>query len=86
MNQVLTEAQELRLFAEERLTVHFTQINEHENLDKEYHKRIFNQHLITYIEELNNKCREISGGDCERGHKSLHAVIDEYQHKFLSRY
>jgi hypothetical protein len=86
MNQVLTEAQELRQFAEERLEAHLTEINQHGNIEKEQRKRVFNQHLITFIDELNYKCREISGGDCEGGNKSLHGIIDEYQHKFLSRY
>ena len=86
MNQVMTEAQELRQFAEERLAAHLAAVNENESGDKEQRRRVFNHQLITYIDELNHKCREISGADCERGNRSLHGVIDEYQHKFLSRY
>ena len=86
MNQALTEAQELRRFAEERLEAHLAEINQFGNTEKEHRKRVFNQHLISFIDELNHKCREISGENCEGGNKPLHGVIDEYQHKFLSRY
>jgi hypothetical protein len=88
MNHTLTEVHELRQFAEERLAAHLNLINTNTspNEGKEYRRRIFNEHLIVYIDELNQKCKEISGGDCEGGSKSLHTIVNEFQNKFMSQY
>lgn len=88
MNHTLTEVQELRQFAEERLTAHINLIdtNTAPEEGKEHRKRVFNEHLIMYIDELNQKCKEISGGNCEGGSKSLHAIVNEYQNKFMTQY
>jgi len=86
MNQTLTETQELRQYAEERLEAHLEQIRVYEFADKDHRRKVFNQQLIVFIDELNHKCREINGEDCDGGNKSLYSVIDEYQHKFLHQY
>jgi hypothetical protein len=89
MNHTLTEVLELREFAEERLAAHLSQVNDLTGsgaADKEYRKRIFNEHLIMYIDELNAKCREINGGDCDGRFKSLYALINEYQNRFMANY
>ncbi|NII28577.1 hypothetical protein HB364_26070 [Pseudoflavitalea sp. X16] len=83
MNQTLSEVLELREYAEERLTAHMAGVNAAEGEDR---KRRFNEHLIRYIDELNAKCKEINGGDYDGRYKSLYALINEYQHKFMSRY
>ncbi len=86
MYQTLTEVQELHDYAEERLADHFSHINEVPEEDKEQRKRIYNERLINYIDELNNKCRELYGVDCNGGNKSLHHVINDFQNKFISQY
>ena len=89
MNQTLTEVLELRQFAEERLAAHLSQVNDLAApgaADREYRKKIFNEHLIMYIDELNAKCREINGSDCDGRFKSLYALINEYQNRFMVKY
>jgi hypothetical protein len=87
MNQALTEIQDLRMFAEERLAAHIAEINAAGGTDnKEHRKKIFNEHLIRYIEELNERCRDVHGVDCDGVNKSYYAVINEYQDRFMARY
>lgn len=83
MNQTLSEVLELREYAEERMAAHLAEVNAAEGDDR---KRVFNEHLIKYIDELNAKCKEINGEDCEGRFKSSYALINEYQHKFMARY
>lgn len=86
MNQTLTEVLELRQFAEERLEAHMQLVN---NANSEQRRKIFNDQLITYIQELNEKCREINGADCGDGtgpYKSMYALINDYQNRFMARY
>lgn len=83
MNQTLSEVLELREYAEGRLTTHLAAVNAAEGEDR---KKVFNERLIAYIAELNTKCKEINGEDCEGRFKSSFALINEYQHKFMSRY
>jgi hypothetical protein len=86
MYQTMTDIQELHDFAEEKLAAHFSRINDCPEEDKEQRKRVYNEQLIEYIGELNNKCRELYGVDCDGGNKSLHNVINEYQNKFIAQY
>lgn len=86
MNHTLTEVLELRQFAEDRLEAHLSEVNA---VDREQRKRVFNECLIVYIDELNAKCKEINGADCGDGqgpYKSMYALINEYQNRFMSRY
>jgi hypothetical protein len=86
MYQTLTDVQELNDYAEERLADHFAWINQVPEEDKDQRKRVYNERLINYIDELNSKCRELYGVDCNGGNKSLHSVINEYQNKFIAQY
>lgn len=86
MNQTLTEVLELRQYAEDRMEAHLRAVDHAGNEDR---KRVFNEHLIQYIEELNEKCKEINGGDCNDGQgrfKSMYALINDYQNRFMARY
>jgi hypothetical protein len=86
MNHTLTEVLELRQFAEDRLEAHLSEVNA---VDREHRKKAFNEHLIVYIDELNEKCKEINGEDCGNGqgpYKSMYALINEYQNRFIARY
>lgn len=86
MNQTLTEVLELRQYAEDRLEAHLADL---QHVTQENRKKIFNEKLITYIDELNAKCKEINGADCNDGKgpfKSMYALINEYQNRFMERY
>lgn len=86
MNQTLTEVLELRQFAEERMDIHLRQV-EVAGLDER--KKAFNEHLIRFIDELNEKCKSINGEDCNDGQgrfKSMYALINDYQNRFMARF
>lgn len=86
MNHTLTEVLEMRRYAEDRLEAHLREVNA---ANKDYRRKVFNERLIAYIDELNEKCREINGADCNDGQdrfKSMHALINDYQNRFMSRY
>ena len=86
MNHTLTEVLELRRFAEERMEQHLQQVNA---AAKEDRRKKFNEHLIIYIDELNEKCKEINGEDCNDGQgrfKSMYALINEFQNRFMARF
>lgn len=86
MNDTLTEVVELRRYAEDRLEAHLQEVNA---VAQEHRKKAFNEHLITFIDELNAKCKEINGTACNDGQgqfKSMHALINEFQNKFMARY
>lgn len=86
MNQTLTEVLALREFAEERLVAHLRAVG---NANNEHRKKLFNDHLLEYIRELNDKCREINGADYGDGtgpYKSMYALINDYQNRFMARY
>lgn len=86
MNHTLTEVLELRRYAEERLEQHMEQVNA---ATKEDRRKKFNEHLITYIAELNEKCKEINGEDCGNGEgrfKSMYALINDFQNRFMARF
>lgn len=86
MSQTLTEVLELRQFAEERLEAHMQLVN---SANSEQRRKIFNDQLITYIQELNEKCSEINGADCGDGtgpYKSMYALVNDYQNRFMARY
>lgn len=86
MNHTLTEVLELRQYAEDRLEEHLAEVNA---MPREHRKKAFNERLIVYIDELNEKCREINGADCNDGHgrfKSMHALINDYQNRFMARF
>ncbi|AXY73346.1 hypothetical protein D3H65_04835 [Paraflavitalea soli] len=86
MNQTLTEVLELRRFAEDRMEVHLLEVNAADTMQR---RKVFNERLIAYIDELNEKCREINGADCNDGQerfKSMHALINDFQNRFMARY
>jgi hypothetical protein len=86
MNQTLTEVLELRRFAEDRMEAHLQEVNA---ANTAHRRKVFNERLIAYIDELNEKCREINGVDCNDGQdrfKSMHALINDFQNRFMSRY
>lgn len=86
MNHTLTEVLELRRFAEDRMEVHLQEVNA---THAAHRRKVFNERLITYIDELNEKCREINGADCNDGQdrfKSMHALINDFQNRFILRY
>lgn len=86
MQQTLTEVLALRQYAEERMEVHLRQLDV-AGLDNR--KKVFNEHLIRFIDELNEKCKEINGEDCNDGHgrfKSMYALINDYQNRFMARF
>lgn len=86
MNNTLTEVLELRQFAEDRMEAHLSEVNA---AAKEQRKKVFNERLISFIDELNAKCREINGADCHDGNgrfKSMYALINDYQNRFMARY
>lgn len=86
MNHTLTEVLELRQFAEERMEHHLQAVNATAKDDR---RKKFNEHLVSYIAELNEKCKEINGEDCGNGEgrfKSMHAIINDFQNRFMSRF
>jgi hypothetical protein len=86
MNHTLTEVLELRQFAEERMEYHLQVVNE---ASKDERRKKFNEHLVNYIAELNEKCKEINGEDCGNGEgrfKSMHAIINDFQSRFMARF
>ncbi|MBO9563635.1 MAG: hypothetical protein J7621_12715 [Niastella sp.] len=86
MNHTLTEVLELRQFAEERMEHHLQEVNVAAKDDR---RRKFNEHLISYIAELNEKCKEINGEDCGDGEgrfKSMYALINDFQNRFMARF
>lgn len=86
MNQTLTEVLELRRFAEDRMEAHLLEVNA---ANAAHRRKVFNERLIAYIDELNQKCKEINGADCNDGQdrfKSMHALINDFQNRFMLRY
>ena len=86
MNHTLTEVLELRRFAEDRMEAHLQEVNAASAVHR---RKVFNERLIAYIDELNQKCKEINGADCNDGQdrfKSMHALINDFQNRCMLRY